>query len=317
MADRQPDETVTVVIPTRDRPDDLERVLASLVPQSHADFSVLVMDQSADAGPARRMIELLGDDRFVHVDHRKTGKSVALNDAINTTTAEIIAFTDDDCEVPGSWIEQGLSTLRSHPSVGLLFGEVVAADLSGVDGFIPAIHFDAAREIRGPVSRHRDLLGMGANMFIRRTTFGRIGLFDEDLGPGGRLRAAEEAELTYRILQDGHFAVMQDPTLTLDHYGLRRTDDGTAHQHLVIADYGRAAGLGKHLRTLDRKAMRVLLDEIGWRIGVVARSVLRARRPLNLGYLTTFARGLIAGLRAGPAWPPAQPSTQRTEGSHA
>ena len=308
MTDEAP--TVTVIIPTRDRPNDLRRALASLWEQTYPSFRVIVMDQSDDVQPSRDLITGFNDPRFVHHAHAKRGKSFALNDAISSSPDTILAFTDDDCEVPTDWIEHGVRILRQNPSIGLLFGEVRPAPHDPTVDLIPAIHFETRQTLHGPVSRHRDLLGMGANMFARRVTLVDAGLFDEDLGPGGRLKTAEESELVYRLLQGGRFSICQDPDLHVVHYGARPVDDGTATEHLQIADFAMAAGLGKHLRNREARTLVVVADQLWWRLVLVTRSLLRLRRPFNLGYITTFGRGLVAGFRVGPNW--GQPSGSAT-----
>lgn len=293
---------MTVILPTRDRPDDLRAALASLCGQDYPEFEVVVMDQSDDAASTRSVVEALGDARFTYVEHTRRGKSLALNDAIATSTARIIAFTDDDCEAPADWISRGVDVLEHEPSLGIVFGDVTAAPHDPTAVWIPAIGFDAERTVRGPVTRHRDLLGMGANMFIRRAAIDALGSFDEDLGPGGPLGTGEESEFVYRLLQDGRFALRQDPSLQVLHHGARPIADDVAQRHVEIADHALAAGLGKHLRARDRGTLRVIGDQLWWRVRKVAGNVVRLRRPFGLGYLTTFSRGLVAGWRCGPNW---------------
>src|SRR5690348_12738125 len=92
-------QSVSVVVITRNRPRDLEVCLASLVAQQHQNFELVVVDQSTDTA-SRELVSRLAeaDPRIRYV--RDTGKGAARARNVGTaaTTGNIVFFTDDDCE---------------------------------------------------------------------------------------------------------------------------------------------------------------------------------------------------------------------------
>ncbi len=294
---------VDVIVPTRDRPDDLPRVLDALAAQTHRDFRVLVFDQSADTGQNSDSVDRLDDPRIAHIVDDRRGKSHALNDAIRASRAPVLAFTDDDCSPAPKWLERSLATLAADDSIGLLFGNVIAFEHDPNDVFVPAVTFECSVSYSGPVMRSRGVIGMGANMVVRRSALKSTGLFDEDLGPGGRLRTGEDCELTYRMLQNGH-VVHCNSEVDVVHHGARSNVDDAAAHYIHDSYFAIGAGYGKHLRTGDVRAAAVALHELS-RIGVFAlASIARRSRPFHVPRLTRFSVGIVAGWRIGPNWPP-------------
>src|SRR3954467_3430323 len=96
---------VSVVVPTYRRPDLLARCLAALARQRYPadEYEVIVADDANDDA-TRRHIESLDLAplrlRYVAVTNRH-GPAAARNLGWREATAEIIAFTDDDC-IPDS-----------------------------------------------------------------------------------------------------------------------------------------------------------------------------------------------------------------------
>ncbi|WLI88914.1 glycosyltransferase family A protein [Massilia sp. R2A-15] len=94
---------ISVIIPTRNRPELLGRALASMRSQSFAEFEVLVIDDcsSAESKAAYSAIWQHLDDRFVLLflgDASSTGvgPSEARNAGIAAARAPVLAFCDDD-----------------------------------------------------------------------------------------------------------------------------------------------------------------------------------------------------------------------------
>src|SRR4051812_48544742 len=117
--------SVSAVVPTRNRPEDVRRCLRSLL-ATDVDEIVMV-DQSTD-DLTRRVLDEIGataDDRLVYVASDERGVSRARNTAVRACSGEVIAFTDDDCTVTTTWADE----YRSRMGPGgydLLFAPVAA-----------------------------------------------------------------------------------------------------------------------------------------------------------------------------------------------
>lgn len=293
---------VDVVIATRNRPQDMERMLPTLRAQTEGRFRAVVLDQSDDTSATATLIAALGDERFVHMRDDQRGKSRALNVGLQQTAAPFVAFTDDDCELPDGWLAKGLENLRRTDVTGVAFGDVVPAAHDPDHEFVPAIHFDGELAITSVAHGLPPLIGMGANMFVRRAVFREVGLFDVDLGPGGRLHTGEECELAYRALRNG-WAVHQDPALQVLHWGARPLAGNIARDLVNTGFFAIAAGLGKHARSGDGRAVTTFGRELVRVAATTGRALSARTGPYHVRRFASTVHGFGAGLRAGPAWP--------------
>ncbi len=289
---------VDVIVATRDRPDDLERLLPTLAAQTHATFMCTIVDQSEDPAATGRLLGGLDDPRFRHIVDARRGKSRALNLALGMTDAPVIAFTDDDCEVPTDWLATALAAIHDLGAPGIVFGRVVACTHDPAVSFVPAIDFVPERRWSRPLRRTPGLVGMGANMIVSRELVAACGGFDEDLGPGTDIGNGEECEYAYRALAAG-FVVGQDHDLSVLHWGVRSRADGAARDLVLRGFRGIGAAYGKHLAAGDAAALAVALDETRVATGDLTRALVARRPPYHVRRIVAFWQGVACGVRVG------------------
>lgn len=203
---------VSVVVCTRDRPDDLGRCIAALLRCEPPPGEIVVVDNSPVAG---RLAEIVARHPAIRLVHEPTpGLSRARNTGVAAATGRIIAFTDDDVEVPENWIE-ALARPFADPSVGAVTGPVLPArlhtaaeaafefDLGGLaSSLVPrdfGPHFVRNARFLAPEVWK---IGAGANMSIRAEALRGAGFFDERLGAGAA-GCSEDSEFLYRMLAAG------------------------------------------------------------------------------------------------------------------
>ena len=287
--------TVSVIICTRDRADDLARCLPSVLAADYPDFEVIVVDQSkSDA--SERVAGAIADPRLRYHRQHVTGKSRALNAALALAKGEVTAHTDDDCTVPADWLRQAVAVLEKEQDAGIVFGAVAAAPHDGKDTFLPSFRPASFRRLKGLSGRAQCQALAGANMVVRRVVFERLGGFDECLGPGSRFRSGDDDDLAYRALRAG-FTVVLDPANATVHWGKRGYADGTARQLLRNYCYGDGASFVKHLRCGDPLAAYGLLREAFSQATYLASSLVRRRRASGAGRLWYLLLGAAHGLR--------------------
>ncbi len=291
-------KAVSVVVATRDRPGDLARCLPTILANDWDDFEVVVVDQSA-SGETAKLVAALDDDRLHYVKHDGKGKSLALNYALPMVRGEIIAFTDDDCTVPDTWLADSVRVFEREPDAGLLFGAFEATGHDSDKSFVPTFLPKRYRRIRGRLHRTH-FLGVGGNMAARRSTFERIGGFENHLGPGGRFRTGEDCELAYRALKAG-YTVVQDPSIVVTHWGEREYHSGAVRRLIGDAYFAIGAGYGVHARQGDLAAASLVAGETALLLSEVAVRAARRQAPLGFRRLTSFLMGAWAGLRQGSA----------------
>ncbi len=98
--------SVTVVLATRDRPDELELCLRSLLASisvSHHEVDVIIVDNNPASGLTKPVAERFSGVTLV--DQPVPGLSSARNAGFRAATGEIVVATDDDVETPPGWID--------------------------------------------------------------------------------------------------------------------------------------------------------------------------------------------------------------------
>ena len=133
----------------------------------------------------------------------KPGKSAAINAAVKTATGGILAFLDDDVVVDETWLT-ALENFFRDPERQAGQGIIRLPSPEKDD---PEIRKLVERYRTIPSLEHkRDLKTVhsinGANFFVSRQAFDRIGGFDERLGPGAS-GTSEDVDFARRLIRAG------------------------------------------------------------------------------------------------------------------
>lgn len=289
-------ERVSVVVCTRNRGDNVLPTATSILKQTHADFELLILDQSDDDSTERALTTLPPDPRVCHHRLDLPGKPLAQNHALKLITTDLLVFTDDDCEAAPDWLEAICAAFAADPKIGCLFGDVAAASHDSNQGFIPYNHIPQDKTI----ARVWDFLrmpglkdfGIGANLAVRRDAIEGMGGFDPCVGPGAKYGYADDHDLAVRMLLAG-WKVHFSSKAQIIHFGFREWKHSA--EDVRRTGYGFGATFAKYLRcgSIYWGALRMLgyfLAQIAWR-------GIRFKRPLGVAFPSGFVRGLIAGMR--------------------
>jgi GT2 family glycosyltransferase len=251
------DAAVSVVLPTRNRPDDLECCLAALsVQQTRRRVEIVVVDNDPDSGLTPPVVARFPGVRLVR--ERRAGLSYARNAGILAATGEIIVATDDDVTMPQQWLERLVAPFRDD-NVAVVTGNVQPAALETPSqhlfesygglgrGFAPKrVDAEWFWQFRGAVPTWD--LGATANAAFRASIFRheRIGLFDEALGAGMPTGCSEDTYVFYKALKAG-YAIVYEPAAFVWHR--HRSDMRSLRRQIYSYAKGHAA---YHLTTLTR-----------------------------------------------------------------
>jgi GT2 family glycosyltransferase len=254
---------ISVIVPTRDRPDLLADCLAGLGLNDYAPREIIVVDQSRDEQTAAAVsLAAARDSTLRYVRSRTQGSSRAHNVALEQARGELIAITNDDCRPAADWLAQLAGEFVSSPDVVAVFGPFLPLRLSPKALAVAALTARRRRVQRGLEEVWR--LGYGGNMAFRREALLASGGLDEMLGPGSpRGWGCNDIDLIYRALRPGGLAVYNPDAVVwhVQHYdlwqALRRE-----------AAYARGAGalVAKLFRCGDKNAWRVLRQRL-WPTG--------------------------------------------------
>ncbi|HET9074344.1 MAG TPA: glycosyltransferase family 2 protein [Solirubrobacteraceae bacterium] len=250
---------ISVLLCTRERPDDLRRCLESLLLLEYGDYEVIVVDNAPKTARTKDVCEELssparsGGRALHYLIEPRPGLSHARNRALAQARHEIVAFIDDDERADAGWLSGLAEAFTRDPQLGAVSGLVLPAELetraqaqfeqfgghSKGRGFCPAI-FDA-EYLRTVQSALYPLppFGVGANMAFRRTAISAIGGFDPLLGAGTPLRGGEDTYAFSELLLAG-WRMAYSPGAVTWHYHRREAEALTSQ----LSGYG--LGLGAY-----------------------------------------------------------------------
>ncbi|HEX3705302.1 MAG TPA: glycosyltransferase [Mycobacteriales bacterium] len=299
-------EPVSVVVPTRDRVEMLERCLSALRADL-GDSDEIVVADSASADPAAVMLTAQRWGASV-VRCERAGASLARNNGWREARHALIAFIDDDVRVHRGWADAMVAGFADD-TLGFVSGRVVVPeDQHGAERPV-AISSRTARE-----RLHRDLsgdLGASANLGVRRRALADVDGFDETLGPGSWAASAEDLDLIDRLFRAGWDGLFE-PAAVAEH------DQWRTRPQLLRLDWRYGKGMGVRLARLarwDRPRARRLLREAVIEQGV--RPVLDdLRHGYEFGAITVATRTLatVLGVFVGTVGG-AVSSTRRARGA--
>jgi len=285
-------DSFAVILATRNRPDQVERsvgaVLASRVP-----LELIVIDQSDDGLTQAALAKFADDPRLTLLKSAQIGLSRARNLGWAKTTAELLAFTDDDCEACPGWLEGFANAFREDPRIGVVFGAVRAPDYDRDSGFVMAYVPERFQVVRH-IGEKASVEGVGACMALRRSTLAAVGGFDEELGVGARLCSAEDTDIAVRALLAGYF-VCETPDAAVWHHGFRSWSAGQRVIHGYMVGLG--AANAKMLRLGKGQAIRPIAA-LAWRWLAKAPVVDLNHLPPRMRRLRSFLSGFRAGVSA-------------------
>jgi len=282
---------VTVVISTRDRATEAMRCVASVLRNQYPSFDLLIVDQSSDSSTEEALRKFQADSRVRYMRSEAKGLSAGRNLGIRYARGDMIACTDDDCEVPPDWLSRMAVALRLEDRTAVVFGNVRPAAHDRAAGFIPGYLLDSAYLARSIRQMHR-VDGISACMGLKRSAWERLGGFDELLGAGAPFPAAEEMDFAIRALSAG-YRVYVRPEVGVLHYGFRSWDEGRKMIHGYL--YGIGAMIAKHLKCGNWDVLHYVAH-LFRRWAVAGPVVDLGHRPSRWLRLRAFVLGVKAGL---------------------
>lgn len=287
----QPLPSVAVIIATRNRGSSGVRTVQSILANNYPSFKVLVIDQSDTTSTEEALAPFKSDTRFKYIYTKIVGLALAHNLGISQSSSELIAITDDDCEVPANWLESIVAAFRQDEKIGMLFGNTLATPHNAGEGFVPEYKIDAARLLQSSWRFNR-ARGMGACMALRRKAWLEVGGFDGVMGCGAPMQSGEDADMALRLNLKG-YRVLETPHVEVLHYGYRTFAEG--RQTVYRDAFGVGASLAKPLRLGHFSLLPLFLYEFLWlTLRPVLWNVVRWKRPFRF----TMIRGFVAGVKA-------------------
>ncbi len=198
---------VSVIVPVRDDPANLDLCLEALAASDHPDFEIVVVDDGSTSGESGEVAAGHGA-RLIRLEE-SSGPAAARNAGAREARHPYLFFVDADVCVQADTLRRGAEVFAGDPTVDAIFGS-----------------YDASPGARNLISQYRNLLhhfvhqhgrqeastfwtGCGA---IKRSVFLEMGGFDtgygtasiEDIELGARLRKEGRRVLLVKEVQAKH-----------------------------------------------------------------------------------------------------------------
>jgi glycosyltransferase involved in cell wall biosynthesis len=206
-----PDLQISAIICTHNRDTYLGAAIDSLLAQDFtANFDIVVVDNGSSDRTREVVEQRAADPRLKYIFEPILGLSVARNTGAKATSADIIAYLDDDAVASPQWLQVLYSAYENNPNIAIAGGKVTLIwppDIEppkwispGLAGNLGAYDLgDSIVYIEQPGSTPR-----GLNYSIRRSFLDDIGGFDPQLGRVGKnLLSNEELQMTEFAIERG------------------------------------------------------------------------------------------------------------------
>lgn len=302
---------LTVIIPTRDRPERLSRCLTSVLATDYPNEArrIIVVDNVPTDDATERVVrEFPADANITYLRECSSGSASARNRAMPEVNTPYVVFTDDDAMVDVHWLSELMLGFSSAAQVNVVTGLLLPGDMETsaqlwfeqYGGFSRGFDrrvFDMSANVPRDVPLYpfsAGIFGTGNNMAFRTESLCGIGCFDPALGNGTPALGGVDSEVLLRSVVLGHRLVYQPSAVVYHEH--RREYDALRRQ---VFSYG--AGLTAYLiRTLTHNPR--LIPSF---IRVFPRGVLFALKPssqLNVQKRADYPRQLTWDERRGMAY---------------
>jgi GT2 family glycosyltransferase len=291
------DRTLSLCIPTLDRPRELSRCLASLHAGSMLPDEVLVSDDSPDPGPTRSVCREY--ERVRYLRGPGAGLATKRNQLIDASTASHVLFTDDDVTFPADCIATAYRLIRGMSPRTVISGFTVNHRPDGRSEKVPPHDPDFWGIQRLPIGAEPRAVSMNAAL-LPADLF-REARFDPRLVYG-----AEELDLVRHALSVGYRIDYREDLYTDHHPPDEHRDYQTTRMTEGLRLYATAKAYWSYERARAKAVAYAVLAPFqllggGWRRGD-ARGALGAigvAARLTLGATVRRAAPRRAGAGAG------------------
>ncbi len=200
----QVDNFLSVIVPSYNRQDEIQDLLASLEAQDVASdqFEVLIVDDGSTDGTDSWIYDFSKttdlDLKFIKQNHQ--GPGAARNLGMQSATGDVFIFIDSDCTAPANWLGVIKKTFDDDPDVRAFGGRDDARE--DFPPLLLAINYSMTSFLTtggmrgGRKKRLATFYPRSFNMGLHRTIYEQIGGF-------GSLRHGQDIEYSNRIIKSG------------------------------------------------------------------------------------------------------------------
>ncbi len=300
---------VSIVIPTRDRPDRIAASLRLLLAQDYPEYEIIVVDNAPSTNATADLIKQSYGAKVRYLREERPGNSWARNVGLAEARGEIIAFLDDDVIFDAHWLAELVMAFEIAADVACVTGMILPVELETpaqmwieqyggfAKGFTRRIFDMGENRPRDPLFPYTaGAFGSGANMAFRTPVLRSIGGFDPAIGGGSVAYGGEDLAAFFKVVRGG-YKLVYEPAAIVRHPHHRE------YARLRQQVYGYGAGLTAYLTKClfdDPK----LLIEFAVKIPYGLFFIFSARSSKNSKKLSDYPRELTYIERKGMLYGP-------------
>ena len=241
--------TISAVIPTKNRPEDLKRAVLSVLSQSRLPEQLLIIDQSESPESREIVGQLVPEDSAIALvyvlDTSITGLVDAKRHSLSIASGDLICFLEDDIILEGTYFEEIVKGFANHPQMLGCCGVVTNVPLQpagyqAMHGlFHRGIFADKRVEIFGNLSQagveliQSDMISGGMSAW-KREVFDRVG-FDTANG----FHLYEDNDFSTRVARVFGARLYVNPNARLEHHpsARNRSSAGVFQEKKIVAQF--------------------------------------------------------------------------------
>lgn len=216
---------ISAIVCTRNRGLALGRTLAAFERQTlpAAAFEIIVVDNGSSDETAELCKSFVARNPiFRHIREERVGLSIARNVGLRAAHAKIVAYTDDDAEPEGDWLERLVARFDGlAPSTGIVGGEVIPVweaerpEWLG-DALLRPLSAGMKWSVEPRFLRGEEWL-VEVNSAYRKSALEQVEGFPEHLGRVGDILLSGDGAVN-RLIQRAGYQLFYDPSIRVRHH---------------------------------------------------------------------------------------------------
>lgn len=277
----------SVIIPTHNRLKLLQQTIESVLDQDYpSNRYELIVSSDGSTDGTREYLESLETSvnfRWSHIE--SSGASAARNRGAALARGEILAFIDDDCRAPHTWLST-FDKVFQEQRTDAVFGKAVNRIANHI---LPAVYDDINTFFHSRFNRGKDSPSFLTtnNLACFRAVLEEVGGFDERF-----LVGAEDREFGSRLLAAGKLLFF-DPSITVDHYHAFSFRSFVSHH----VSFGRGSYLFLNVVAPEKRLSppRTSFIDLVNLIRIVGKGKSPSRRLLEVAVVLVAQLSILAG----------------------
>ncbi len=201
---------VSVIIPSYNSAQFLNRTLSSVLDQTEQDFEILIIDDASDDNTAQLLDMWSARDariRTFQLEENSGGAAKPKNVGLAHARGEFIAVLDSDDEWMPTKLEKQLALFAAGPDLGFVGCNTLIVETNGMEKKTRLVQMlDVLSRIL-----QSDYMGPGSSTMYRKEVFDEVGGFDEVL------RSGQDWDMRIRLAQTHPFAFVDGSPLVRYH----------------------------------------------------------------------------------------------------